>query len=175
MEEQEEFGAFIAGFVSGEGSFYISFAKQTGLLPQVSCAFSLKLRADDRELLRSIWAALGYPGNMYRISTRRYQYAWDSVQRHDSVLLKVTSINEHMTRIIPFFEHHTLRGMKRQNYELWQKAVFMLHNGEHLTWDGVSQLRALRAKMNKYQGQDEELPTGPADQTTDTGPATEDK
>src|SRR5260370_33808485 len=104
MEDRQEFGAFIAGFVSGEGSFYITFTRQTNLFPLVSCAFSMKLRADDYDLLRSIWAALDYPGNIYHIPTRRYQYAWDSVKRHDSVLLKVTSVDELMTRIIPFFE-----------------------------------------------------------------------
>ena len=157
MDERQEFEAFIAGFISGEGSFYITLSKSGDPLPLASCAFAIKLRADDYELLKGIRAVLGYPGNICRISTKRYRYAWDSVQRHDAVMFKVTSIKEHITQIIPFFEQHPLRGMKRRNYDLWREGVQIMFNQNHLTIQGISRLRELRAEMNTYQGQDVDL------------------
>jgi hypothetical protein len=121
----------------------------------VQCGFAIKIRADDSELVRSIWRALRFPGNIYPVSTRRYQYTWDTVRRHDSILLSVKGLGELTRYIIPFFDLYPLHGTKRRNYEIWKQVVEMMERGEHLTLEGVERVQALKDSMNRYQGQDE--------------------
>jgi hypothetical protein len=144
---------FIAGFVTGEGSFYITISKKA----QVVCGFSVKVRADDTELIKDIWRVLGFAGNIHHIASSRYQYKWDSVHRHDATLLIVRSLSDLTQHIIPFFDQYPLRGQKRRNYELWKQAVDMLNRGEHFTAEGLGQLYEIKDKINQYLGQDDEM------------------
>jgi hypothetical protein len=122
----------------------------------VQCGFSIKVRADDLELLRSIWRALNFADNIHHISSKRYRYKWDSIQRHDAVLLIVRKLDELTNYIIPFFDRYPLRGQKRYNYEIWKQVVLMMERGEHRTAEGFAKILALKSEMNRYQGQDEE-------------------
>jgi hypothetical protein len=152
----DSFNNFIAGFVSGEGSFFVT--TNTHKYFRIQCGFSIKVRADDFELLRSIWSTLNFAGNIHHIATKRYKYKWDSVQQHDSVLLIVRKMKDLTDYIIPFFDKYLLRGQKRRNYELWKQVVAMMNSGEHRTAEGIEKILALKAEMNRYQGQDEVLP-----------------
>ncbi len=155
ISDTDRFFDFIAGFVTGEGSFYVTVQRSQSRWPQVSCGFSVKVRADDETLIRSIWRALDYAGNIHHIASRRYRYEWDTVTRHDSILLLVRNLDDLNRIIIPFFDRHGLRGRKRENYELWKQAVRLVECGEHLTPDGLEKIAAIRAELNRYHGQDE--------------------
>ena len=157
MNGNERLNDFIAGFVSGEGCFFVTIQSGHIYTPQVLCGFSLKVRADDLELIRAIWHALDFAGNIHHISAKRYRYNWDSVRRHDSVLLIVRKLDELTNNIIPFFDKYPLRGQKRRNYEIWKEVVMMMERGEHRTAEGFERVLALKAEMNRYQGQDEEI------------------
>jgi hypothetical protein len=152
MGIDERFNHFIAGFVTGEGSFYVTITRRS----QVTCGFAIKVRADDTELVREVWRALGFAGNIHHISSRRYKYKWDKVHRHDAVLLIVRGLPELTQYIVPFFDQYQLRGQKRRNYELWKQAVDILNRGDHLTMEGLERLHEIKADMNRYRGQDDE-------------------
>ena len=115
MDQDDSFKEFIAGYVTGEGSFWITLHSRHNNLPQPVCGFSIRVRKDDLDLLRNIWKALGYVGNIHLIPTYRYRYARDSIRRHDSVMLIARNIKELTGNIIPFFDHYELRGNKRRN------------------------------------------------------------
>ncbi len=150
MNDDDSFGNFISGFVSGEGSFYVSARTQPR--PQVQCGFSIRVRADDRELIESIWRAMDFPGEVYDVPTQRYRYDWDSVKRRDAVMLLARRIGDLANRVVPFFDRYPLRGRKRYNYELWKQAVELVERGEHLTADGMEKILAIKAKLNRYSG-----------------------
>jgi len=157
MNDNERLNDFIAGFVSGEGCFFVTIQRGHTYTPQVICGFSLKVRADDLELIRTIWRALDFAGNIHHISAKRYRYNWDSVQRHDSVLLIARKLEELTNNIIPFFDKYPLHGQKRRNYEIWKEVVQMMERGEHRAAEGFEKILALKDEMNRYQGQDEEI------------------
>ena len=157
MDSDDGMNNFIAGFVSGEGSFYVTIGKGSTYHDQVQCGFSVKVRADDRELIKGIWRALEFSGNIYDVPTNRYRYKRDPIRRHDAVMLLIRKLDELTSCVIPFFDRYPLRGRKRHDYEIWKQIVRMLERGEHLTFEGLEKVLAFKAEMNRYQGQDEEL------------------
>jgi hypothetical protein len=133
MTDDEALNHFIAGYVSGEGSFYISAPKTPA--GQWQCGFSLKVREDDRELVEAVWLALDRAGRIYSGA---------------AVTLTIRRLNELVNTVIPFFDRYPLRGKKRANFGLWQQAVLMMWNDEHLTREGPAAIREIRAQMNRH-------------------------
>ncbi|HLE29913.1 MAG TPA: LAGLIDADG family homing endonuclease [Anaerolineales bacterium] len=155
MEANNDLNYFIAGFVAGEGSFFVTTSTTT-TWPQVTCAFSIKIRADDREMLEIIRRALKFSGAIHYLPSRRYQYSWNSIKRHDAVMLIIRDHDELMSYVIPFFDRYLLHSQKRRNYEIWKQVVQMMDRGEHLTGEGLQKILELKSQMNRYQGQDVE-------------------
>jgi hypothetical protein len=138
MTDDETSNHFIAGYVSGEGSFYISAPKTPS--GQLQCGFSLKVRKDDRELVEMVRHTLDNVGHIYL-----------SEAGHGTpVTLMIRRLGELVNTVIPFFDLYPLRGKKRVNYELWKRAVLMMWNDEHLTRDGIAAILEIRAQMNRY-------------------------
>jgi hypothetical protein len=155
---------FVASYVTGEGSFDLTLSEHQLGQTRVSCASALKVRADDLELVRLVWRALDFAGNIHHSANYRYRYAQDPIRRHDAVMLIVRDRRELTGRVIPFFDRYPLQGMKRRNCEIWKQAVYLLEAGEHRSPDGLDEIRALRAQLNQYQGKDETPPEAGADE-----------
>ena len=153
METDESFKHFIAGFVSGEGSFFVSLQRNSAykVNTQVVCGFSIKVRADDRELIDLIWQAFDFAGNVHEVSAERYRYEYDAgIHRNDAVMYIVRKRSDLLERIIPFFDTYSLHGRKRENYELWKQVVYMVEQGAHLTPEGLAEIVEIKAQMNRY-------------------------
>jgi len=153
METSEAFKHFIAGFVSGEGSFFVSLQRNTAYKTntQVVCGFSIKVRADDRELIDLIWQAFDFAGNVHEINAARYHYDYDAgIRRNDAVMYIVRKRSDLAYRIIPFFDAYPLRGRKRDNYELWKQVVELVERGAHLTPEGLGEIVEIKVRMNRY-------------------------
>lgn len=148
MTDDEALNHFIAGYVSGEGSFYISAPKTPS--GQLQCGFSLKVQGDDRELVEMVQRALDRAGRIYSIESKGYQYERDTAKRHDAVTLMIRRLSELVNTVIPFFDLYPLRGKKRTNFGLWKQAVLMMWNDEHLTREGRAAILDIRAQMNRY-------------------------
>jgi hypothetical protein len=138
MTDDEALNHFIAGYVSGEGSFYISAPKTSA--GQVQCGFSLKVRDDDRELVEMVRRTLDNVGHIYP----------SAAGRGTAVTLMIRRLGELINTVIPFFDLYPLRGKKHANYDLWKQAVLMMWNDEHLTREGVAAILEIRAQMNRY-------------------------
>jgi hypothetical protein len=148
MDEDDALGHFVAGYVSGEGSFYISAPKTPA--GQLQCGFSLRVRDDDQELVEEVQRALGGAGRIYLTEAKRYQYERDAVKRNNFITLMIRSQHELVNHVIPFFDQYPLRGKKQVNYELWKQAVLMMWNDAHRTPQGMADILELRAQMNRY-------------------------
>ncbi len=139
MNTDEALHHFIAGFVSGEGSFFITARRAISRRKptlQVVCGFSIKLRGDDRELIESIHTALGLDCTIHD-------------RGNGAVMLIVRKLSDLTERVIPFFDRYPLRGHKREDYELWRKVVSMVECGEHLTPEGANTILEIKAQMNR--------------------------
>jgi hypothetical protein len=136
---------YVAGFVDGEGSFVIGISrhktKKLGVDARIH--FEMELRDDDEDILRSIQETLDC-GRIYRLNYERY--GW-----HPHVELKVSSIKEIQTKLIPFFQKTPLLGKKRHSFALFVKAAELFYHKEHLTKEGIEKLRQIQKKMNRYR------------------------
>lgn len=135
---------YVCGFVDGEGCFTIVISrhktKKLGLDARLH--FEIELRDDDEEILKSIQETLGC-GRIYYLNLERY--GWNS-----HVELKVSSIVDIQEKIIPFFRKHSLKGKKKNAFELFVQAADIFSQKEHLTLEGIEKLRAIRNNMNRY-------------------------
>ncbi len=102
-------GDYIAGFVDGEGCFYLTYRSETKLnrvgqpkyyrwIPY----FAISIREDDLEILEKIKNTLAC-GKIYHSKIR--SIIWFGVQNLDDLYSK----------IMPFFRKFTLRAKKKQN------------------------------------------------------------
>jgi hypothetical protein len=144
-------GAYVAGFIDGEGSFSVSIGKHATLSRgvEVRPEFEIELRADDREILERIVASIGC-GRIYDCSYERY--GW-----YPHVKYKVTSTREMEEVLFPFLDRNPLQAKKAKSYALFKGIVLAYRRKEHLTDAGFKKivrtrdrLRALGKKARTY-------------------------
>jgi len=127
---------FLTGFTDGEGSWGISISKDSTrkLGFHISLKFTIGLHANDIALLERIAAHFGVgcvhigPDNLIR---------W-----------QVSSIQELVNVIIPFFEKYPLISKKRADFELFKRIVELVNNKEHMTPAGLQEIINLKASLN---------------------------
>jgi len=126
-------GDYVAGFVDGEGCFALKFRtdkqrNKDGTYRQYQywgAEFAIVLHPLDAAILELIREKLG-------VGKISYKKAGDQVR------LSVQSTQELLRNIIPFFEKYPLRGIKRQDFILWCKAVSLIANHKSKTRRGYS-------------------------------------
>ena len=141
-----DLGYYIAGFVEGEGSFNVPIVRERdrGLPFRVCLSFNVsQVGPEMPELLK---ATLGVG------RTRG---------RPDGVFYFEVTRPDHLEeRIFPFFERFQLRGPKAKELVTFRKITELVQLGRHKTIDGVEDILALRARMNrggKRRRSDEEI------------------
>ncbi len=135
---------YIVGFVDGEGCFCVSISEHKTLKRrrEVRLLFEIEVREDDLPILRQIQSVLGC-GAIYHLTYERYE------QWKPHVKLKVSSIKEIITFVIPFFDAHPLRAKKRKSYKLFREVALMMQEKQHLTDKGFKQIERLKQRMNQ--------------------------
>lgn len=91
---------WLAGFVSGEGSFTINKTKNVQLV------FSIIQHSRDKELMKSLIAYLGCDTYVCR-------------DKKDSVEFRVSKLNDLIEIIIPFFKKYPILGIKALDFSDW--------------------------------------------------------
>lgn len=144
-------GAYVAGFIDGEGSFSVSIGKHATLSRglEVRPEFEIEVRDDDREILERICVTIGC-GRIYDCSYERY--GW-----YPHAKYKVTSTREMEEILFPFLDRNPLQAKKAKSYLLFKEIVLAYRRKEHLTDEGFerilitrNQLRALGKKARTY-------------------------
>ena len=110
MTLEPAFGHWLAGFVDGEGCFYLKKTDGQYLI----CAFRVALRLDDRAILEEIQRETGI-GQIH--VTRRAK--WGS---NDQASWSVTRKREVM-ELARIFDLYPLRSKKARDFVIWRQAV----------------------------------------------------
>nr|QJQ35425.1 LAGLIDADG endonuclease [Fusarium bactridioides] len=127
---------WIAGFVSGKGSFSI-YASQSIDKP-VSLSFRVfhyELGAKDEELLKIL---------VYFFNCGNLNYDEDK-KVVIFVIRKFEDINQ---KIIPFFDKREIKGVKYKDFKDWSEAAKIIESKNHLTQEGHNEIRRIRKNMN---------------------------
>jgi hypothetical protein len=118
-------GDYVAGFIDGEGCFYLTYRSEKKYSRKGSPTyyrwlpyFAMTLRLDDIEILHKIRNTLGC-GNVYKL---RNNSKWGS-----QAYFGIQNIDDLYNKIIPFFKKYQLRAKKRFDFELWCSALNILH------------------------------------------------
>ena len=146
QQERLKLSGWIVGFVDGEGCFSISVFKnrtsKSGY--QVMPEFVVTQGQKSLNSLKIIKDFFGC-GAIY--VNRRYDNHKENIYRY--CVRNFKDINE---KIIPFFKANQLLTYKRKDFELFCKVIEMIKNRQHLTLQGLNQIRQLKNPQRLYVG-----------------------
>ena len=149
QQERLAFIGWILGFVDGEGCFTISFfthsKSRLRLKWQVFPEFVISQGARSKTALEDIQKFFGC-GALYQ--NKRYD------NHHEHMMKYVVRNREDLLeRVIPFFENHSLKTAKKNDFRIFAKVVRMMIEGKHLKEKGLEKIRQMVMKMNtrKYR------------------------
>jgi len=128
---------YITGLVDAEGSFGVYFTKynksKAGYLIQPN--FQITLHKNDYALLETIKLYFNGVGGIYKDGKSLYKYSVRSLKDLDGIL--------------NHFEKYPLLTQKWADFNLFKQVVLMLINKRHLSEDGLKEIVAIKAAMNK--------------------------
>ena len=129
---------WMAGFVDGEGCFYVNTKKAKGYVTgfQVIMTFSLSQHVRDELLFTKFINYFGC-GKIEKVSTRP-----------NDVRFVVYKFSDILNKIIPFFFNYPLQGIKFQDFKDFYKIANIMENKDHLTQEGLKKVRSLKSGMN---------------------------
>lgn len=146
-------GEYIAGFVDGEGCFSLTYRKDKGKYYYWKASFAISLRADDPEIIKSI---------------KEYFCCGNISYSRNNIRFEITDPDLLNEKIIPFFGEHQLIGKKRNDFELWKEAVYIIVKNKRRSinsakgtrgfirhnWNDNDLIRLgkIRYEMQKYKG-----------------------
>ncbi len=128
---------WITGFVDGEGCFHVGINPHSDMKCgyQVLPEFTVVQHERDAQILHALKAHFGC-GVVRRNHGDRMAY-------------RVRGKEHLLQRIIPFFETHPLKSKKRADFAKFRRIVRMMEAGEHLTREGVEEIRRIASQMNR--------------------------
>ena len=126
---------WVAGFVEGEGSFYIKISNKNA----VSFRFLVTQHIRDLELLK----------NLAKFFNCGYAIPRSNSVNHGDYF--ATKKEEFSNKILPFFDKFSLQGNKlKDSLDFnFKKAVELKCNSTSLTPENLNEIRKLKGKMNK--------------------------
>lgn len=111
------FGHWLAGFVDGEGCFYIGRIANKGYV-NYRCAFTIALRADDRHLLETIQETIG----LGHLVERPPRHVGTFKSTAPMVAYEVGS--KAGARVLAdIFNKYPLRSKKSRDFKIWCEAL----------------------------------------------------
>lgn len=133
--ETTDLDSYLVGFADGEGSFNVSFRPRIDYRTpwKISLCFNISQRDDT--VLRLFQQSL-------RCGTFR--------QRRDGVwYYEVNNLRDILGKVIPFFEQHPLRSVRKQrDFVKFQQIAELVANGAHSNREGVEAILSIRREMN---------------------------
>ena len=128
---------WITGFVDGEGCFHVGINEHSDMKSgfQVLPEFTVVQHERDVKLLHALREYFG-------CGVVRTNHG-------DRWAFRVRGKKDLLERIVPFFEKHPLRSEKRLEFESFRDVLRMMKAGDHLTPEGVQNVRRLAVRMNR--------------------------
>ena len=127
---------WLAGFTDAEGCFFIALKKspESKLGETVWLRFILTQHIRDEEFLKSLISTLNCGRYIPKSGYGEF------------IVEKFTDVFD---KVIPIFEEFKLHGVKSKNYEDFKKAALLIKNKQHLTREGLDQIKKIKGSMNK--------------------------
>ena len=130
---------WVLGFVDGEGCFHVDIAKNKTykIGYQVLPEFVVVQHERDVKLLHAIKSFFGC----------------GVVQRNhgDRMCFRVRKL-EHLSEIIlPFFQKHQLKSLKKVDFLKFRKVILLLKENKDLTVEGLKEIQKIKAKEFKIE------------------------
>jgi hypothetical protein len=138
---------WLAGFVSGDGCFFISISKATTSIGySVALKFQVTQHSRDTGLIKSLVSYFDC-GQCY--IPKGYN--------HIDFLVRKTS--DIYTKIIPFFNEYPLQGVKAEDFVDFCKVADIKKSKGHLIMEGLEEIRKIKEGMNlgRYANQKESV------------------
>ena len=129
---------WLAGFVSGEASFFIDIANSSSckIGVRVQLRFSVSQHSRDAQLMRNLIDYLGC-GKYYPDSKREIGNT------------VVSGLSDNINFIIPFFNKYPVQGVKAKDFADFCKVAKLMKAKAHLNPGGLEQIRKIKASMNR--------------------------
>jgi hypothetical protein len=127
---------WIAGFTSGDGSFYLTIRKKKlNGIPRIDIGFQITQHSRDMLLLEKFTTYFNC-GKLKKDSRYYVHY------------FIASSIKDISQNIIPFFKEYKIIGTKSLDFTDFCKAVEIIKSGAHLTKEGVDLICEIQNGMN---------------------------
>lgn len=137
-QERIQDSNWLAGFINGEGCFFIDIykSKTTKIGSSVRLKFLIGQHLRDKFLMESLVHYLGCGRVVRPLSYNHVEY----------VVSNFTDINE---KIIPFVYKYPIFGNKVLEFLDFCAASLIIKNKEHLTVEGLKKIKVLKSGMNR--------------------------
>ena len=124
---------YLAGFVDGEGCFYVGFSRRDDLPLkwQVITEFHISQNPGGKNILEAF---------QKRVGCGYLKPNHPKSLKDKSWVLIVKDRGELKQRLIPFFEKHRLHSSKQHDFKTFKKVLGIVENKDHLTKDGLRQI-----------------------------------
>ncbi len=128
---------WIVGFVDGEGCFHVSINPHADMTTgyQVLPEFTVVQHKRDVQILHALKAHFG-------CGVVRSNHA-------DRMAYRVRSLKHLLDHIVPFFMKHPLKTKKHVDFRKFRRVLLMMEKGEHLTQEGIEEIRRICEQMNR--------------------------
>lgn len=128
-------GYYIAGFVDGEGRFYLSFQRRQDHKLPWKISLCLNICQKDKVVLTWLKKQLGCG-----IIRNKGGGVW---------MFEVNNLKSIRSNVIPFFERFGfISARKKRDFAVFQQMAERMAEGAHLSREGVVDLISLRRRMN---------------------------
>ena len=131
---------YFAGFVDGEGCFYVGFGKREDLPLkwQVITEFHLSQNPKGINILK---------GFRDRLGCGYIKPNHPKSSRDKSWVLVVKERKDLKEKVVPFFKEHPLYSGKQSDFEIFADVLDIIDKGEHLKREGFNRIVGLVFKQ----------------------------
>ena len=128
---------WIAGLTSGDGCFYVSLRNSltTKSGKSVVLKFHIVQHSRGIELIKLLISTL----KCGRVELNLKQSA---------VYFVVTNFKDIFEKIIPLFDKHCIKGIRRSDYDDFKKVAILMQDKVHLSEQGIFNIKSIKSNMN---------------------------
>jgi len=128
---------WMAGFVSGEGCFFIKISKSKThkLGMSVALNFFVTQNIRDAYLLESFVQVFGCGD-------------FSIVEKSSIGTYTVRNFSHIIDKVIPFFEEYPILGTKAKDFEDFKETSILINSKAHLTKEGLDKIFFIKSRMN---------------------------
>lgn len=145
----------MTGFIDGEGCFFIGVFKNSTMTLgyQVQLTFSITQHSRDKALLDS-FVPFFQAGSVTPQGTTKYEF-------------RIRSLDEFERVLFPMLDKYPLLTQKRHDAADFRLVHSLMKEGKHLTAEGLTQIKAIKAGTNRGRSHSNEVTSPPQSKPDD--------